>query len=176
MQVIPVIVSQMAYHRSHYAMQFQALLGLFWWSSGASRQSIHTVRRYGLSIPYDSINQILPKLSPQCLAEAQPIARSPHLATYDNINISLSSFYEQREDAPSKVQSGTVTVLYKLRNANPDHMRLQELLKRDREGWDSICPMPNLRSVSWRLSKDSPPHVVKMLVKRVPEFSYYKHL
>ena len=47
-QVIPAIVSQMAYHRSHYVMQFQALLGLFWWSSGASRQSIHTLQRCGL--------------------------------------------------------------------------------------------------------------------------------
>ena len=105
-------------------MQFQALLGLFWWTSGASRQSIHTLQRCGLSISYDSINQILSKLSPKCLAEAQPIGQSSHLATYDNINISLSSFYEQRDDAPSKVQSGTVAVLYKLRNANADHMGL----------------------------------------------------
>ena len=98
-QVILVIISQMAYHRSHYAMQFQALLGLFWWSSSASRQSIHMLQHCGLSISYDSINQILSELSPQCLAEAQPIAQSPHLATYDSINISLSSFYEQHEDA-----------------------------------------------------------------------------
>ena len=178
MQVIPVIVSQMAYHRSHYAMQFQALLGLFWWSSGASRQSIHTLQCCGLSISYDSINQILSELSPQCLAEAQPVARSPHLATYDNINISLSSFYEQREDAPSKVQSGTVAVLYKLRNANPDHMRLQELLKRDREGRDlhfsdDIQPsFSQLETIQRQLSL----HVVKTLVEWVPEFSHYKHL
>jgi len=54
----------MAHHRSHYAMQFQALLGIFWWSSGASRQSIHTLQRCGLSISYDSINNILSELSP----------------------------------------------------------------------------------------------------------------
>ena len=128
----------MAHHRSHYAMQFQALLGIFWWLSGASRQSIHTLQRCGLSISYDSINNILSELSPKCLAEARPIAQSPHLAMYDNINISISTFYEQREDAPSKVQSGTVAVLYKLRNANPDHMGLQELLRREREGRD-LC-------------------------------------
>jgi hypothetical protein len=44
-QIISVIVSQMAHHRSHYVMQFQDLLGIFWWSSGASRQSIHTLQR-----------------------------------------------------------------------------------------------------------------------------------
>jgi hypothetical protein len=43
---------------------------------------------------------------------------------------------EQREDAPLKVQPGVVAVPYKLCNANPDHMRLQELLKHDREGRD----------------------------------------
>ena len=156
MQAIPVIVSQMAYHRSHYAMQFQALLSPFWWSSGASHQSIHTLQCCGLSISNNSINQTLSEFSLQCLAEAQPIAGSPHLAAYDNINISLSSFYEQREDAPSKVQSGTVAVPHKLRNANPDHMRLQELLKQDHGGRDlhfSDDIQPS--SASWRLSKGS---------------------
>ena len=76
-QVIPAVVSQMAYHHSHYATQFQALLGIFWWSSGAPCQSIHILQRCGLSISCDSINQILSKLSAQCLAETQPIARSP---------------------------------------------------------------------------------------------------
>ena len=176
-QVVPVIISQMAHHRSHYAMQFQALLGLFWWSSGASRQSIHTLQRCGLSISYDSINQILSELSPKCLAEAQPIAQSSHLATYDNINISLSSFYEQREDAPSKVQSGTVAILYKLRNANPDHMRLQELLKRDREGRDlhfSDDIQPSFDQLE-HIQRQLPLHVVATLVKWVPAFSRYKN-
>ena len=157
-------------------MQFQALLGLFWWTSGISRQSIHTLQRCGLSISYDSINQILSKLSPKCLAEARPIGRSSHLATYDNINISMSSFYEQREDAPSKVQSGTVAVLYELRNANPNHMGLQELLRRDREGRDlhfskDIQPsLSQLESIQSQLCL----HVVDTLVRWVPEFSQYR--
>ena len=165
----------MAHHRSHYAMQFQALLGLFWWSSGASRQSIHTLQRCGLSISYDSINRILSELSPKSLAEARPIAQSPHLATYNNINISLSTFYEQRENAPSKVQSGTVAVLYKLRNANLDHMGLRELLKRDCEGrdlhfYEDVQPsLSQMESIQRQLSL----HVIETLVKWVPEFSRY---
>ena len=153
-------------------MQLQALLGIFWWSSGASRQSIHTLQRCGLSISYDSINHILSELSPKCLAEAQIVAQTPHLATYDNINISISTFYEQREDAPSKVQSGTVAVLYKLHNANPDHMGLQELLKRDREGRDlhfanDIQPsLSQLGSIQRQLSL----HVIGTLARWVPGF------
>ena len=157
-------------------MQFQALLGLFWWSSGASRQSIHTLQHCGLSISYDSINRILSELSPKSLAEAQPVARSPHLATYDNINISMSSFCEQREDAPSKVQSGTVAVLYKLRNANPDHMSLQVLLRRDREGRDlhfSNDVQPSIDQLG-NIQRHLCLHVIQTLVKWVPEFSHYK--
>jgi len=166
----------MAHHRSHYAMQFQALLGIFWWSSGVSRQSIHTLQRCGLSISYKSINRILSELSPKCLAEAQPVAQSPHLSTYDNINISISSFYEQREDAPSKVQSGTIAVLYKLRNANPDHASLQELLRRDREGRDlhfakDIQPsLDQLGCIKRQLSI----HVIGTLARWVPGFSRYE--
>jgi len=93
-----------------------------------------------------------------------------HLATYNNINISVLSFYEQREDAPSKVQSGTVAVLYKLWNANPDHMGLQELLRREREGRDlhfaeDIQPsLAQLGNIKCQLSL----HVIGTLTKWVP--------
>jgi hypothetical protein len=47
---------------------------------------------------------------------------------YDNINISTSIFVEQRSDAPAKVQSGTFSILYEVRNGNPDFMRLAPML------------------------------------------------
>jgi len=157
-------------------MQFQALLGIFWWSSGASRQSIHRLQRCGLSISYDSINNILSEPSPKCLAEARPIAQSPHLATYDNINISISTFYEQREDTLSKVQSGTVAVLYELRKANPDHMGLQELLRREREGRD-LCfaedIQPSLAQLG-NIKRQLSLHVIRTLTKWVPGLLHYK--
>jgi hypothetical protein len=107
-QVISVIICQIAHHRSHHAIQSQTLLGLFWWSSGASRQGIHTLQRCGLSISYDSIDHILSEHSLNRLEEARLITQSPYLTTYDNINIGLSPSHKQHEDAPSKVQSGTV--------------------------------------------------------------------
>lgn len=120
--------------------------------------------------PNDSINNIFAELSPKCLAEARPIAQSPHLATYDDINISISSFYKQREDIPSKVQSGTVVVLYKLRNANPDHMDLQGLLGREREGrdlWFSEDIQPSLIQLE-NIKRQLSLHVIGTFTRRVP--------
>ena len=150
----------MEHHCPHLATQFQALLGIFWWSSGISRQSIHTLERRGLSISCEFINHILPELSPKRLAEAQLVARSPYLTTYDNINTSISSLYEQREDV---VQSGAIAVLYRLRNANPDHTSFQELLKRDREGRDPASPTGEYQTSALR--------IIGTLARRVPKFT-----
>ena len=40
-RLVTIIVSQMVHHRSHYAMQFQVLLGDFLWTSGISLQHPH---------------------------------------------------------------------------------------------------------------------------------------
>ncbi|KAJ8469601.1 hypothetical protein ONZ45_g16837 [Pleurotus djamor] len=58
-------------------------------------------------------------------------ARSPHLFTYDNVNLGTSIHTEQRGvSTPGKVQSGTYAVIYALRNAHPAHMRLEPILRR----------------------------------------------
>ncbi|KAJ6523939.1 hypothetical protein DFH09DRAFT_1096438 [Mycena vulgaris] len=55
----------------------------------------------------------------------------PHSFNYDNLNISTSIFVEQRGAAgPAKVQSGTFGILYKLRNAHPEHMLTAPIMKR----------------------------------------------
>jgi hypothetical protein len=52
---------------------------------------------------------------------------------YDNINISSSIFVEQRGAAtPAKVQSGTFGILYGLRNATLDDLKLQPIINRYR--------------------------------------------
>jgi hypothetical protein len=52
---------------------------------------------------------------------------------YDNINISSSIFVEQRgATTPAKVQSGTFGILYELRNATLDDLKLQPILNRFR--------------------------------------------
>lgn len=65
------------------------------------------------------------------MARAFEVARGPHLFTYDNINISTSIFTEQRgSSTPGNVQSGTVSVIYKLRAARLEDMHIEPMLKR----------------------------------------------
>ena len=58
-----------------------------------------------------------------------------HVFCYDNVtrNLSTSIFVEQRgagNFSPAKVTSGTFAVLYKVRNGNPEHMRLTPIIER----------------------------------------------
>jgi hypothetical protein len=89
--------------------------------------------RCGLTISYDSIAKLLFHLSQHCITLAKQIATSPHMFCYDNINISSSIFVEQRGAAtPAKVQSGTFGILYGLRNATLDDLKLQPIMNRYR--------------------------------------------
>ena len=59
------------------------------------------------------------------------IGSGNHVFCYDNVNLSTSIFVEQRGTfSPAKVTSGTFAVLYKVRNGNPEHMRLAPIIER----------------------------------------------
>lgn len=64
------------------------------------------------------------------MEEAKIVSRGPHLVGWDNTNISTSIHVEQRDMAPPKVQSGTTAILYALRNATPDDVRLKPISER----------------------------------------------
>jgi hypothetical protein len=128
-----VIISQLAYQRSNRSIKFQSVFGLFLWSTGSSRKTIDALFRCSLTISYDSIGKLLSQLSQRCITLAKQIASSPHMFCYDNINISSSIFVEQRGAAtPAKVQSGTFGILYGLRNATLDDLKLQPIINRYR--------------------------------------------
>ncbi|KAF8503300.1 hypothetical protein F5888DRAFT_1917408 [Russula emetica] len=128
-----VVVSQLAYQRSNRCVKFQSVFGLFLWSTGSSRKTIDVLFRCGLTISYDSIAKLLSRLSQHCITLAKQIVSSPHMFCYDNINISSSIFVEQRGGAtPAKVQSGTFGILYGLRNATLDDLKLQPIMNRYR--------------------------------------------
>ena len=134
-QVILAVVSQMDYHRSHYAMQFQALLGLFWWSSGAPCQSIHILQRCGLSISYDPINQILSELS--AVSRRDP-AHCPIPPTSPPTIISASPYHRftsnVRMPRRSPVWYGGRPL--QVEQCRPGPCEARELLECDREGRD----------------------------------------
>lgn len=132
--MVQVVTQQLLYQFSNNCLAFQAEFGLFLWSTGCARQTIDALFRYGLSVAYDSVLNLVKSLGDHCNTNAvRVVATDPTGIGYDNINISTSIFVEQRGAAgPAKVTSGTFAVLYGLRNAKWEHMLIAPIMKRYR--------------------------------------------
>jgi hypothetical protein len=102
---------------------------MFLWTNGASRQIIEALAKCGLCVSFSSLTTVLKTLAMQGLEWATEIAHGPHILCYDNINISTSTFGEQRSSAPTRVQSGTFPIIYEVRNGNSEYMRLAPILQ-----------------------------------------------
>ena len=119
------------YLRSLASCKIQIGIGLTAWGTGASRRMIDILHQSALTMSYTSVLKVLESLSEHSLQTARDYVNNfPHALAYDNINISTSIFVEQRENMPSKVQSGTFPVIYELLNANPEHMQLEPMIVR----------------------------------------------
>ncbi|KAJ7626969.1 hypothetical protein FB45DRAFT_749875 [Roridomyces roridus] len=126
-----VVTQQLLYQRSNRCMGFQAVFGLFLWSTGCARQTIDALFRCGMSVSYDSVLHSIQSLASHSMLQAVQVAAEPHAFCYDNVNISTSIFVEQRGAAgPAKVTSGTFGILYKLRNARADDMLIAPMMQR----------------------------------------------
>src|SRR5882757_10068168 len=118
-----MINASVHYLRSLASCKVQIGVGLTAWATGASRRMIDILHQSALTMSYTSVLKVLESLSEHSLQTARDyVNQFPHALAYDNINISTSIFVEQRENMPSKVQSGTFPVIYELLNANPEHM------------------------------------------------------
>ena len=128
------VIGQLISRRSQQNLVFSGPMSLFFWKNGASRQTLEVLYSLGLAKSYNTVLNIVENLAEYSLADARIAARSPdsYLFGYDNINMSTSIFVEQRSSAPAKVQSGTHAIIYKLRNPNPNAIRLAPILARAR--------------------------------------------
>ncbi|KAF8219473.1 hypothetical protein L208DRAFT_1550107 [Tricholoma matsutake] len=108
------VTSYIHYLRSYHSCKVQIGLGLMAWSTGASRQLINVLNQGCLSMSYTSIFSIIQALAKRALEDARVIAAGPHGLQYDNYNQSTSIHPEQGPNAPNKVQSGTVGVLFEV--------------------------------------------------------------
>ena len=122
-----VIIMQLAKEQSQNALFFTILFTLFLWTNGASHQTIKALYKCGLCILFSSLTTLLHQLVVQSLEHAACIASDPHILCWDNINIKISIFVEQRDSAPAKVQLGMFAILYQL-NTNPVDMQLSPML------------------------------------------------
>ncbi|KAJ7677145.1 hypothetical protein B0H14DRAFT_3177829 [Mycena olivaceomarginata] len=126
-----VVTQQLLYQSSNRCLAFQAEFGLFLWATGCARQTIDALFRCGLSICYDGVLNTIESFSRYCDKDSALTALDIHAFNYDNMNLSTSIHVEQRgSSGPSKVTSGTFGVLYRLRNAVPEHMLIAPIMKR----------------------------------------------
>ncbi|KAJ7495739.1 hypothetical protein B0H11DRAFT_1662642, partial [Mycena galericulata] len=109
----------------------------------------------GLSKSFDTTKTLLASTADYCIQDARALAHGPDgfLYTYDNANFSTSIFVEQRSSAPAKVQSGTYTIIYRLRNPNPAALDLPFILLRAQNTSDldfnhDLCPTRDQSSSS----------------------------
>ena len=131
LQIVNVIIHQLVNFRSQNSQRFQVPFGLSLLAQGTPRAVIDILNKLHLSPCFDTISSTAVTLANGCIAEAIRVAGGPHVLAYNNIQAATSALIEQREGAPAKVQSGTVSVIYPAFNANEDDM----LLFRIRENW-----------------------------------------
>ncbi|KAJ7762820.1 hypothetical protein DFH07DRAFT_405070 [Mycena maculata] len=126
------IIGQLTSRRSQQSLDFAGPMTLFWWKNGCSRETIEVLQSLGLSKGFDSALTMVGSIADFCIQDARVAARNPagFMLNWDNYNQSTSEFVEQRPGGPSKVQSGTYAIVYRLRNPNPTAMALSPLLTR----------------------------------------------
>ena len=130
-QIVNVIIHQLVNFRSQNSQRFQVPFGLSLLAHGTPRAVVDILNKLHLSPCFDTISSTAVTLADGCITEATSVAKGPHVLAYDNIQASTSPLIEQREGAPAKVQSGTVSVIYPALNANLTDMALSKI----RENW-----------------------------------------
>jgi hypothetical protein len=128
-QIVNVIIHQLVNFRSQNSQRFQLPFGLSLLAHGTPRAVIDILNKLHLSPSFDTISATAVTLANGCINEAINVARGPHVLAYDNIQASTSPLIEQREGAPAKVRSGTVSVIYPALNADPENMALSQIRK-----------------------------------------------
>jgi hypothetical protein len=139
-----IIMAQIHYLRSMYSAKIPIGLGLQAWASGTSQQMISVLHRSCLSVSYPSIAAVIHSLAEHSIKRAQAISLHPHILAYDNVNVSLLIYVEQGPNTMSKVQSGTLAIIYELSGACAEDMPILPLMTNLRQSSPlsitDLCP------------------------------------
>ncbi|KAG2047582.1 hypothetical protein BDR06DRAFT_897087, partial [Suillus hirtellus] len=169
-----VIQLQIANIRSQNNLAFQIIHGLYLFSSGTSRKTIDLLVHCGLSPGYDALHTSHTIMADGQIRRAQLVARGPHMIGWDNIQVSTSTHVEQRTLAPPKVQSGTTAIIYPLRNATLEDLRLRPILD-NRLKCDMITFSDNVRPTYMHMHHMTDHliiDIIKILIDNHPGFNY----
>ncbi|KAL0570534.1 hypothetical protein V5O48_011428 [Marasmius crinis-equi] len=116
-----IITSQLLHLLSRKCCKLQHCMGLFSTVSRASQQLIETLNHCSLSTSCWTVQRDLMVLADTSVKQAALVLQGLHGYSYDNYNDSMSIHVEQWPDAPNKVQSGTLPLVYKLRGVDNPH-------------------------------------------------------
>ena len=158
---------------SQQSQKFAIPLEFFFYSCGISCKAIDMLSWCGLCPSYDSLRRCWKILADGMMQRAREAARRPHSLSWDNTNIKMSTHVEQHKLAPPKVQSGTTSVIYELRNATLDNMHLNPILER-RITLDMINFTPT-QSQMRDMTKHFKLNIVKILFDHQSGFDYMKN-
>lgn len=142
---------------------------------GFPRRVIDMTSRLGLSPSYATVHRGHVILADGQMRRARAAARDPdgHMTGWDNTQISTSTHIEQRGLAPAKVQTGTTSIIYPLRNSSPQAILLNPILKRQ-----ANCQMINfsdLRPTEGQargINKHMVLQIVDILLTNIGGFDY----
>src|SRR5262245_8009879 len=120
---------QLIKNRSNKSLFGSIPIGFYFLSCGLSRKVVDMLSRCGFCPCFKSLNAGHQALADSRMTEAQVIARMAHSTGWDNTQISTSIHVEQRSLAPPKVQVGTTSMIYLLRNAAMQDLELHPILE-----------------------------------------------
>ncbi|KAK0434248.1 hypothetical protein EV421DRAFT_1909559 [Armillaria borealis] len=174
-----IVTAQVLHLRSVNCCKLQSMFGLFAWAHGASRQVMEFLSHCSLSTSFTGTFNLLKSLADKGIERGRYIvAFIPHALGYDNINLSTSIFVEQTgsESSPSKVQSGTFSVIYELHGVRDrNHMLLSPILSRLHVATPftmaELRPTAQQRSLYMHQASVS---IVRTLLQYSPAFSSYE--
>ncbi|TRM66782.1 hypothetical protein BD626DRAFT_426354 [Schizophyllum amplum] len=167
-------VSALLHAQTCFASKIQHALGLFAWSTGASRHLIEVQARAHLTPSFTTIQNTLHELAEDAVQRAvHAVDTLPHAFAYDNINLSHSLFIEQRLDSPAKVQSGSFCVIYELYGAHFEHMKIEPMQRRLQNSTDLVLDdiIPSRESVS-ALTQQFIVRILSTLATYSEDFNY----
>ncbi|KAK7015832.1 hypothetical protein VNI00_019052 [Paramarasmius palmivorus] len=121
------VVLQLMHGRSNLSNYLQLGIGLSTWSMGASKQTTELLSHCGLSTSTVTIERAVNAIGQSSIDEGK-LSPFPRFASYDNLNLCHSNTYEQRPDAPAKVQSGTFTLIYELPHISWKTMEIEPII------------------------------------------------
>ncbi|KAI4527996.1 hypothetical protein K525DRAFT_185352, partial [Schizophyllum commune Loenen D] len=169
-----LIVAMLYHAHTNNASKVQHALGLFVWSTGASRHLIEVLARAHLTPSFSTIQSTLSDLASDAVLRAiRAVDTVPHAFTYDNFKLSYSQFIEQRIESPSKVQSGSFCVFYELYRARFEHMKIAPMMDRLLKSTDLVLDdIITPRASACAFAEQATVHILRTLATYSKEFAY----